>query len=220
MKLGYARISTTDQNAAMQIDALIEAGVQEKYIFVDEMSGAQEARQRPKMRALLEYAREGDEILVWRIDRLGRSLVDVLNTVQDILERGISLRSLVDGVDPSTPQGRLQLGLFATLAEYERELINERIRAGVAAAKARGVKFGKQAPNPEDVETKVRVVRGLLAEGKTARQAAVAVGWSRSTLYRYLKQFGPEQPASGQVETRPSRGRSSYAEKAALPARD
>ncbi|EMY35647.1 Resolvase domain-containing protein [Arthrobacter crystallopoietes BAB-32] len=218
MRLGYARVSTIDQNASMQIEALVEAGVDRKRIFVDEMSGAKEARQRPQMRALLDYAREGDEILVWRIDRLGRSLVDVINTVEDIMERGIALRSIIDGVDPSSAQGRLQLHLFATLAEYERELINERVRAGVQAAKARGVKFGKQPPKQETVETKVKVARQLLSEGKTGRQAAEAVGWSRTTLYRYLKQFGAEQPAQDQVVV-PSKGRSSYGSKKTLPAR-
>src|SRR5687767_2505141 len=143
VKLGYARISTTDQNASMQVQALIEAGVEKKYIFVDQMSGAKAACERPEMTKLLEYAREGDEIFVWRIDRLGRSLVDVVNTVQEITDRGIKLYSIMDGVDPSSAHGRLQLALFASLAQYERELINERVRAGVMAAQARGVKFGK-----------------------------------------------------------------------------
>jgi DNA invertase Pin-like site-specific DNA recombinase len=172
MKLGYARVSTTDQKAQMQIDALMEAGVDRKRIFVDEMSGEKAARQRPQMIKLLDYAREGDQIFVYRIDRLGRSLMDVLNTVQHILEEGIELHSIADGVNPSTKEGRLQLGLFATLAEYERELINERVRAGVHAAQPRGVKFGKQPPKPEIVENKVETVRPLMSQGKTAEEAA------------------------------------------------
>lgn len=209
MKLGYARISTSDQNAAMQIEALIAAGVAEDKIFVDEMSGAKAARERSQMAKLLEYARGGDEIYCWRIDRLGRSLVDVVNTVNDIIGRGIRLHSIMDGVDPSTPHGRLQLALFASLAEYERELINERVRAGVLAAKARGVQFGKPAPKAETVETKVRLCRQLMGEGKSAVEAAEAVNWSKATMYRYFKQFGAEVPVTGPVKAR--RGVSKYA---------
>ncbi|WP_422392035.1 recombinase family protein [Arthrobacter sp. N1] len=218
MLLGYARISTTDQNASMQVEALVEAGVDRKRIFIDEMSGAKAARERPEMKRLLDYARPGDRTLVWRIDRLGRSLVDVVNTVNEILEKGIELQSIMDGVDPSTAQGRLQLHLFATLAEFERELINERVRAGVMAAKARGVQFGKPAPKPESVERKVRVLRQLLSENNTMREAAEAVGWSRATAYRYLKQFGPDvEPKKGEVVH--GRGRSQYATRSKLPAR-
>lgn len=118
-------------------------------------------------------------MLVYRIDRLGRSLIDVLNTVAEMQQRGIRLRSLVDGIDPSTASGRRQLGLFAILAEYARELINERVRAGVMAAKARGVKVGQKPVKQETVEAKLEVARRLLSEGKTAR-AAETVDWSRA----------------------------------------
>lgn len=118
----------------MQIAALEEAGVARDKIFIDHMSGAKTAKERPGLTELLKYARDGDQVFCWRIDRLGRSLIDVLNTVDEMTKRGIGLHSLVDGVDPSTASGRLQLGLFATLAEYERELINERVRFGVMAA--------------------------------------------------------------------------------------
>ncbi|WP_415854022.1 recombinase family protein [Sinomonas sp. G460-2] len=220
MNLGYARISTSDQKASMQIQALIQAGVAEDKIFVDQMSGAKEARERPAMAELLKYAREGDIIYVWRIDRLGRSLVDVVNTVNQILAKKISLYSIMDGVDPSTPHGRLQLALFASLAEYERELINERVRAGVMAAKERGVKFGKQPPKQETVETKVRVARKLITEdGMTAVAAAEAVGWSRATLYRYLKQFGADTPPEGAAIAQAPRGRSSYGHSKVSPPR-
>jgi DNA invertase Pin-like site-specific DNA recombinase len=194
MKLGYARVSTTDQDAKMQIAALIEAGVAEEKIFIDRLSGATTAKERPGMAALLAYAREGDVVLCWRIDRLGRSLIDVLNTVEALNKMGVGLQSLVDQVDPSTPQGRLQMGLFAVLAEYERELINERVRAGIAAAQARGVRFGRPPKAPESAEDKVIAARKLMAAGRTAAQAARAVEWSRATLYRQLKHFGAEEP--------------------------
>lgn len=222
MKLGYARVSTSDQKATMQIAALVEAGVAEDKIFIDQMSGSRSARDRPAMSELLKYAREGDQLYVWRIDRLGRSLVDVVNTVNEIQAQGVSLYSIMDGVDPSTAHGRLQLALFASLAEYERELINERVRAGVMAAKERGVTFGQQPPKPETVETKVKVARRLISEdGKTVAEAAEAVGWSRATLYRYLKVFGAEHAGlahTGAI-TRAARGRSKYGSPKALPSR-
>lgn len=203
----------------MQITALEEAGVARDKIFIDHMSGAKTAKERPGLTELLKYARDGDQVFCWRIDRLGRSLIDVLNTVDEMTKRGIGLHSLVDGVDPSTASGRLQLGLFATLAEYERELINERVRFGVMAAQSRGVKFGKRPADPVKVENKVAAAKNLLATGKTAQQAADAVGWSRATLYRYLKEYGAEEPVSAAV-TKPPKGRSRYIEKGALPARD
>jgi DNA invertase Pin-like site-specific DNA recombinase len=209
--LGYVRTSTTDQHGKAQFDALIEAGVPEERIYFDQLSGAKAARERPALAKLLAYAREGDTVLVYRIDRLGRSLIDVLNTVATMQERGIALRSLLDGIDPSNAAGRMQLALFATMAEYERELINERVRAGVMAAKARGVRFGQKPVKQDTVESKLAVARELLAKGKTANQVAETVGWSRSTLYRYLKQHGAEQPEVDESLVVPGRGRSQYA---------
>lgn len=217
--LGYVRVSTTDQHGAAQRDALLEAGVEEKYIYFDQLSGAKAARERPGLSALMAFAREGDTVLVYRIDRLGRSLIDVLNTVAEMQERGIGLRSLIDGIDPSTASGRLQLGLFATLAEYERELINERVRAGIMAAKARGVKFGQQPVDETTVEDKIETARRLLSEGKTADRAARTVGWSRATLYRYLKLYGAEPPAPNETELAIGPGKSGYAKKKRVPVR-
>lgn len=220
--LGYVRVSTTDQHGQMQFDALLEAGVPEEQIYFDQLSGAKAAKERPGLTALLGYARREDTVLVYRIDRLGRSLIDVLNTVAQMNEKGIGLRSLVDGIDPSTSAGRMQLGLFATLAEYERELINERVRAGVLAAQARGVKFGQKPVKQETVDAKLEVARQLLSQGKTATRAAETVGWSRATLYRYLKQRGAEAPAVVEPD-RPvvlGRGRSQYAHTKPLPPRD
>lgn len=134
-------------------------------------------------------------------------------------KRGIGLRSLLDGIDPSTPAGRLQLGLFATLAEYERELINERVRAGVMAAQARGVKLGQKPVDQETVETKLEVGCRLLSKGKAATRAAETVGWSRATLYRHLKERGAEAPPSGAVVNPATRGRSGYGKPKVLPSR-
>lgn len=218
--LGYARTSTTDQRGDIQFDTLLEAGVKEEHIYFDQLSGSKSARERPALQKLLGYARDGDTCLAYRIDRLGRSLIDVLNTVEEMQKRGIALRSLVDGIDPSTPTGRLQLGLFATLAEYERELINERVRAGIMAAKARGVRFGQKPVDQQTVEDKLEVARGLLDKGKTVEAAARTVGWSRATLYRYLQKYGTEQPPVDESRVVLGRGRSQYAHSKPLPSRD
>lgn len=124
--LGYTRVSTTTQDAQLQRDALVAAGVQPRDVFADVTSGSKNAITRPGMKRLLEYAQDGDTVVVWRVDRLGRSLIDVLNTVTILREKGVQVRSVSDGIDPSTSTGRLMLNMLATLAEYERELIVER----------------------------------------------------------------------------------------------
>lgn len=132
--LGYTRVSTAGQDAKLQLDALVGAGVQKRDVFADVTSGSRTAIERPGMKKLLDYVEPGDTVVVWRIDRLGRSLIDVLNTVNLLRERGVQLRSVSDGIDPATTSGRLMLNMLATLAEYERELIVERVNAGIAAA--------------------------------------------------------------------------------------
>lgn len=190
MLIGYTRVSTTDQDHDLQRRALIEHGVDERYIYADSASGSLSADKRPGLTRALDVAREGDTVVVWRIDRLGRSMIDVLNTVEELQNRGVGVRSLQDNIDPSTPTGRLLLGVFVTLAQYERDLIRERINAGIAAARARGVKFGRPAPDPTEVQTKVKIARRLMDEDDmTAAEAARFVGWSRSTLYRHMATY-------------------------------
>ena len=118
--LGYTRVSTSSQDAQLQLDALVAAGVQKRDVFADVTSGSKAAIERPGMKKLLEYAEEGDTVVVWRVDRLGRSLIDVLNTVALLRGRGIQVRSISDGIDAATSTGRLMLNMLATLAEYER----------------------------------------------------------------------------------------------------
>jgi DNA invertase Pin-like site-specific DNA recombinase len=220
VKLGYARISTTDQDASMQIEALISVGVDPKRIFTDELSGAREAKERPGMKALMDYAREGDDIYFWRLDRIGRSVIDVLNTVNDFTSRGIRLHSIMDNLDPTSVQGRMQLAIMATLAEYERELINERVRAGVISAQKRGVRFGP-APMEESIaRDRVNTARQLMAEGKTVEHAAKTVGWSKATLYRYMKTYEGAPAPKEAVRPKRASGRSRYVEKTTLPSRD
>lgn len=124
---------------------------------------------------------------MWRVDRLGRSLIDVLNTVNLLQDRGVALRSLSDGIDPATSTGRLMLNMLATLADYERELITERVNAGVAAARGRGTRFGRPVVEPSVVAGKLEIAEQERAKGHTAEQAAQLVGWSRATLYRHQR---------------------------------
>lgn len=183
-RLGYTRVSTSSQDARLQVDALLGGGVEDRDIFSDVTSGSRTAIKRPGMKKLLEYAVKGDTVVVWRIDRLGRSLIDVLNTVNLLRERGVKVQSISDGIDPETAAGRMMLGMLATLAEYERELITERVNAGIAAAKLNGTRFGRPPLDPAVVEEKLTIARDLRAKGRTVAEAARLVGWSKATFYR------------------------------------
>jgi DNA invertase Pin-like site-specific DNA recombinase len=183
--LGYTRISTVHQDDQLQRDALLKAGVLPEHIYSDVVSGSRDVRTRPGMMKLLQFVRAEDTIVVWRIDRLGRSLLDVLATVADFRVRGIQVQSISDGIDPSTTSGRLLLHMLSTLAEYERELIIERVNAGIAAARTSGTIFGRPLSDPELIAQKLTVVEAARAGGKSATAAAQLVGWSRATFYRH-----------------------------------
>ncbi|PPF54656.1 invertase [Clavibacter michiganensis] len=183
--LGYTRVSTTSQDAQLQLDALVKDGVQKRDVFADVTSGSRAAIERPGMKKLLEYAEDGDTIVVWRIDRLGRSMLDVLSTVKMLRERGVQVRSISDGIDPATTSGRLMLGMLASLAEYERELIVERVNAGIAVARDNGTRFGRPLSDPAVIADKLQIATDARARGRTAEDAARLVGWSRATLYRH-----------------------------------
>lgn len=184
--LGYTRVSTSSQDAALQLDALVAAGVQKRDVFTDVTSGSRNAIERPGMKKLLEYAESGDTVVVWRVDRLGRSLIDVLNTVNLLRERGINVRSISDGIDPATSTGRMMLNMLASLDEYERELIVERVNAGIAAARQSGTRFGRPLSDPAVIADKLAIAKDARARGRTAEDAAHLVGWSRATFYRHL----------------------------------
>lgn len=184
-QLGYTRVSTSSQDAQLQLDALIQGGVQRRDVFADVTSGSRAAIKRPGMKRLFEYAQEGDTLVVWRIDRLGRSLIDVLNTVSLLRGQGVKVRSISDGINPETSSGRMMLGMLATLAEYERELITERVNAGITAAKQSGTRFGRPPVDPSVIAEKLQIANDARAKGRTAEDAARLVGWSRATLYRH-----------------------------------
>jgi DNA invertase Pin-like site-specific DNA recombinase len=169
----------------LQLDALVDAGVQKRDVFADVTSGSKTAIERPGMKKLLAYVEPGDTVVVWRVDRLGRSLIDVLNTVNLLRDRGVNLRSISDGIDPTTTSGRLMLNMLATLAEYERELIVERVNAGITAARESGTRFGRPLSDPLVIADKLAIAQDARAKGRSAGEAARLVGWSRATLYRH-----------------------------------
>lgn len=179
-RLGYARVSTLDQDPALQHDALLAAGCQR--IFTDKASGRLESR--PSLDDLLEQARPGDTVVVWRLDRLGRSLRHLLETVEVLETRGISFVSLTENIDTTTPAGRLVFHVFGALAEFERSLIRERTMAGLAAARARGRTGGRPTVWTED---KLRTVRAMRESGDyDVTSIAKVLGVSRASVYRAL----------------------------------
>lgn len=180
-EIGYARVSTWDQETDLQIDALKEAGCER--IFEEHASGTK--TDRPELAAALDYLRPGDTLVVWRLDRLGRSLKHLIDVVADLQERGIGLRVLHGGIDTTTSTGKLIFHIFAALAEFERDLIVDRTKAGLEAARARGAKPGRK---PALTPMQIKTVRALYASGEhTIAEIAEAVGGvSRATVYRAL----------------------------------
>jgi DNA invertase Pin-like site-specific DNA recombinase len=186
MLVGYARVSTHEQHLTLQIDALKKAGCQ--MIFDDKVSGAKS--ERPGLKAALEYVRESDTLLVWRLDRLGRSLKDLIEIIAGMEKRGIGFRSLQESIDTTTSGGRLIFHVFGALAEFERNLIRERTRAGLAAARARGRKGGR--PKSLD-DKKVELAYRLYDEKKyTVKEICRILRISKPTLYTYLRQRSPD----------------------------
>ena len=180
MLVGYARVSTQDQSPALQRDALTEAGCGK--LFVEKASGAQ--RERPALGEALAFMRAGDTLVVWRLDRLARSIKQLIETVEDLEGRGIGLRSLTEAIDTTTSGGRLIFHIFAALAEFERSIIRERTMAGLAAARARG-RTGGRPPALGDAD--IAAAKALLADpALTGKQVAERLGVSLSTLYRHL----------------------------------
>lgn len=151
-------------------------------IFSDTMSGARD--DRPGLAALLDYVRSGDTVVVWKLDRLGRNTLHILETVKELTERGVRLVSTSDGIDSSTPAGRMMIGVLGSLAEYERELIKERTALKREASRASGTKFGRprKVADAEHMTTALR----MRQDGHTAKDIAKYLGVSRATLYRYL----------------------------------
>lgn len=179
--LGYARVSTTDQDARLQLDALTTAGCYR--IFTDTASGAFESR--PELEKLLDQIRPGDTLVVWRLDRLGRSIRHLINHMDALQQQGIEFKSLQENIDTSSSGGRLVFNIFASLAEFERDLIRERTNAGLVAARARGRTGGRPSSLSRD---KLRTAKRLYEQkDMTVAQIGEVLGVSRSTVYRALK---------------------------------
>src|SRR5208337_5322355 len=175
-----ARVSTLDQDLALQRDALGEAGCTK--IFTEQVSGA--VADRPSLREALEFARAGDTLIVWKLDRLARSMKQLIETIEQLRLRNIGFRSLTEAIDTTTAQGVLVFHMFSALAEFERALIRERTRAGLKAAKRMGRTGGRPAKLTED---DLDVARTLLANPDiTVANIADRIGVSPATLYRYL----------------------------------
>jgi DNA invertase Pin-like site-specific DNA recombinase len=184
MKIGYARVSTKDQNLDLQIEALETAGCEK--IYQEKISGA--TKSRPELDKMIEQFREGDELYVWRLDRLGRSLKHIIDMVLSLNEKGIIIKGLVDGVDTSTINGRLFLNLMASLAEYERELIRERTNAGLQSARARGRTGGRPKGYTKETISKLLIMRIFYKDPtKTPEEIYKPLGLTRATFYRYAK---------------------------------
>lgn len=180
MKYGYARVSTDDQNPALQLAALKRAGC--KTVFKDEgISGA--TTKRPAPLRCLKTLQEGDTLTVWKLDRLGRSLRDLITMLDDLRARGVKFRSLTEAIDTDTPTGRAMWQVIGVLAELERSLISERTGAGVKPAKRRGVKFGRKGRlSPQQITH----ARELIEKGEARHHVADLLSVDRTTLYRAL----------------------------------
>lgn len=179
MLIGYARVSTHDQNLELQREALTRAGCQK--IFEDKVSGTR--AERPGLAKALEILREEDTLVVWKLDRLGRSVKQLVDLVGDLHKQGIQFKSLTDAIDTGSPSGRFFFHVMASLAEMERELTVERTRAGLEVARQLGRKGGRK---PKMTNSKIESARKLLASGIPPRDVAKNLGVSIPTLYRWL----------------------------------
>lgn len=195
MLLGYMRVSKADgsQTTDLQRDALLAAGVEPDRIYEDHASGKRDSR--PGLEACLKALREGDTLAAWKIDRIGRDLRHLVNTVHDLTKRGVGLKVLTGqgaNIDTTTANGRLVFGIFAALAEFERELIIERTKAGLASARARGRNGGRK---PKMTAAKLRLAQAAMGKPETkVAELCAELGITRQTLYRHVDPKGEFRP--------------------------
>lgn len=180
MLVGYGRVSTQDQDAGLQEDALRSSGCEK--LFIEKVSSGK--KERPQLAAALAYVRQGDVLVVWRLDRLARSLNQLIETVEALEARGIALKSLTEAIDTATPGGRLVFHIFGSIAEFERAIIRERTKAGVAAAKARGRSGGRPSKLTGE---RAEAAKNLLAAGSSVSSVARSMGVSRASVHRALQ---------------------------------
>jgi DNA invertase Pin-like site-specific DNA recombinase len=184
MLIGYARVSTGEQNLDLQKDALKQAGCGE--VYTDEMSGAK--TERPGLQKALTFLREGDTLVVWRLDRLGRSLKDLVQKVEDLQKRGIGFRSLQESIDTTSSVGKFQFHVFSALAEFERDLIRDRTMAGLRAARERGRRGGRpRSLTPDQISMAARLIK---TREVSVQEILKILKVSKPTLYRYVSPTG------------------------------
>lgn len=183
--LGYARVSTTAQDLQLQLDALEKAGCKREWIFTDKASGSR--TDRPGLNRCLKELKRDDTLLIWRLDRLGRSMAHLVSLVEDLKERGVGFKSICDGaIDTTTASGELVFNMFSSLAQFERRLIQERTHAGLAAARSRG-RIGGRKPIAVS-NHRVQVAKSMHADKKLAiEDICKTLKISRATLYRYVE---------------------------------
>lgn len=195
MTLGYARVSTTEQSLDLQVDALKRAGCEQ--IYSDSASGAK--HDRPGLSQALDYLRSGDRLVGWRLDRLGRSLQHLIETVTELDKRGVAFSSITESIDTATSGGRLVFHIFGALAEFERALIRERTFAGLQAARARGRKGGRPKSAVLSDPKRLAMVLNLYKDKRNSiKDICRTVGVTRSTLYRYLRAASKTQKQESQ----------------------
>ena len=183
MKIGYARVSTGDQNLAMQMDALREAGCEK--IYEEKISG--KSKDRPRLNELITILRKGDVVYVWKLDRLGRSLKDLISLIGKFNDLGVDFVSINDNIDTSTPMGKLVFHMVGAFSEFERDIMVERTRAGLQAARARGRLGGRPKGLSKEAISKAKAIKTLYdKKEKTMEEIAKDMGLSRTTCYRYL----------------------------------
>jgi DNA invertase Pin-like site-specific DNA recombinase len=183
MLIGYARVSTDEQNLDLQRDALLKAGVSSKDIYTDKVTGVK--ADRPGLNLALTHLRDGDTLIVWRLDRLGRSLKHLIETVTTLKEQGVSFKSLTENIDTSTATGTLVFQIFGALAEFERNLIKERTVAGLNAARARGRTGGRPKQNPNAGKISL-AIRFYTDNSLSIPEILKTLNISKSTLYRWV----------------------------------
>ncbi|MCX6216513.1 recombinase family protein [Spirosoma sp.] len=187
MIIGYGRVSTTDQNLNLQLDALSKAGCER--IFSEKFTG--KTKDRPELNKLMEHLRAGDVLIVWRLDRLGRSTTDLIELVNTFEKKGVIFKSLTENIDTASATGRLFFTFFAAMAEFERNLIRERTNAGLQSARARGRVGGRKPGLSQDAQIKAAAAKTLYESGNTGTQICKMLGiGSKRTLYSYLRAKG------------------------------
>jgi DNA invertase Pin-like site-specific DNA recombinase len=188
MMIGYARVSTQEQNLDLQTDELTKLGCEK--IYQEKVSSGKE---RPQLMKMIEHLREGDSVIVWKLDRLGRTVKELINLMEVFQAKKINFISIKDSIDTSTIQGRLLLNIFASLAEFERDIIHERTKAGLSAAKARGRSGGRKKGLTPEAMKKAEIAVMLYKQQKSATEIAGIIGVGRATVYRYLEEMGQER---------------------------